>query len=665
MNKKVAIKNTIKSLIPKRLIFEKKKSSWLDTKVARLNRENGRNIKSEDLSVYFGSSYKNIAKYIKSVDIKSDDYYFYSIDEYKYLYNAGGFTTDNLSPNYEVFFKSIKQLRKDYAGIRDMNKIFDAIEDYIVKAKATLEEKENFKDKNSRTSVIYKYLERIITDNVNSFDEALQRILFYNGLFWQTEHRLVGFGPLDRILEKFYQDDIKFKKETDETVKEKIHNFCRIAHNYYVYKSNNLVGDTGQIIQLSGYYKKSKTFISKLDYFFIEAVYELQLPDPKILLRVTKDTPRDLYELSLKCIKTGIGCPLFANDDSIISALTSKYYSYDEAINYSTSACWEPMVFGKSADQNNQDNIVPIIPLQNLLNSGEEYETFEDFIDGYKKYLTKELDSVMERVDSRRYMVDPLLTIATAECKNKNKDITNGGAKYFNYGILTVSFANFINSMFIIKKYVYDEKKYTLSKINKKRLDEKTDDLYSDKRFGKDDREVVDLINDITSFITDYLKDKTNYYGGHYNIGFSSPSYMDQGKTAEASLDGRKKGDAFSTHISADGPLAYTELMMFAGKLDYTDNRYNGNVVDFMVSESFLENNFDKFIDFLMLSQKSGYFEMQMNVTNSKILIEAKKNPKKFPNLIVRVWGFSAYFNDLPEEYKDLLIKRALASEGK
>ena len=56
---------------------------------------------------------------------------------------------------------------------------------------------------------------------------------------------------------------------------------------------------------------------------------------------------------------------------------------------------------------------------------------------------------------------------------------------------------------------------------------------------------------------------------------------------------------------------------------------------------------------------------MQMNVVDSKILIKAKENPEEFPNLIVRVWGFSAYFNDLPEEYQDLLIARALKNEGK
>ena len=56
---------------------------------------------------------------------------------------------------------------------------------------------------------------------------------------------------------------------------------------------------------------------------------------------------------------------------------------------------------------------------------------------------------------------------------------------------------------------------------------------------------------------------------------------------------------------------------------------------------------------------------MQMNVVSSKILIEAKDAPDRFPDLIVRVWGFSAFYVDLPEKYKDMLIERALKNEGK
>ena len=118
-------------------------------------------------------------------------------------------------------------------------------------------------------------------------------------------------------------------------------------------------------------------------------------------------------------------------------------------------------------------------------------------------------------------------------------------------------------------------------------------------------------------------------------------------------------------HISADLNNDYTELMRFASKIDYEGCKFNGNVVDLMVSPNFIKNNFEKFTDYILLSIKLGFYQMQMNVVDSKTLIEAKAHPELHTNLIVRVWGFSSYFNDLPLSYKDLLIERALKNERK
>ena len=82
-----------------------------------------------------------------------------------------------------------------------------------------------------------------------------------------------------------------------------------------------------------------------------------------------------------------------------------------------------------------------------------------------------------------------------------------------------------------------------------------------------------------------------------------------------------------------------------------------------MVSPDFIEKNFNKFVDFLKMSLNMGVFQMQLNVVSSKILIDAQKHPDRYPNLIVRVWGFSSYFNDLPREYQNMLIKRAYENE--
>ena len=130
-----------------------------------------------------------------------------------------------------------------------------------------------------------------------------------------------------------------------------------------------------------------------------------------------------------------------------------------------------------------------------------------------------------------------------------------------------------------------------------------------------------------------------------------------------ASLDGRKDFDPFNVHISLDDNKDFTEIMHFASNIDYSGHKFNGNVVDFMVTTEFIEKNFDKFVDFLKISLNMGVFQMQLNVVSSKILMEAQKYPDRYPNLIVRVWGFSSYFNDLPIEYQNMLIKRALENE--
>ena len=185
------------------------------------------------------------------------------------------------------------------------------------------------------------------------------------------------------------------------------------------------------------------------------------------------------------------------------------------------------------------------------------------------------------------------------------------------------------------------------------------------KHFGCDDEEIINLTNEIICRLEDCFKGYTNRLGGKIKFGLSAPSYISAGQEISASFDGRRNGEAFSTHISSDSNEDYTEIMRFASKIDYDGNKFNGNVLDLMASPNFITDNFEKFTDFLEISASLGYFQMQMNVVDSKTLIEAKENPELHPNLIVRVWGFSAYFNDLPLEYKDVLIDRALRNEGK
>lgn len=608
---------------------------------------------------------KKTYKLIKSIDVEidSENHFIYFIDTMKQIRKIDRII-GNITIDYNrLLTNSLKDLENT-----NSQKIIEAIKYLVGKT-----EKEIDKTKNKYAEQIKQNLEEIKTTKSTTFYSALQRILFYNQLLWQTGHRLNGLGRLDKILEPFYEEDLKNGKITKETAKELIKDFCAILHKYYWFKSNVLMGDTGQIIILGGKEENNLYFCNDLTYLFIEVMKELQIPDPKVLLRVSNNMPKDLMELSIKCVQTGIGCPLFSNDDVVIPKLIEFGYPEESVYDYVTAACWEPIMPEKTLDQTNITTINFLNPFHEMLEKEElnKIKTTEEILEIYTKYLKNYCDDIVKVLDKVKWQYDPLLSFMTEGCEKE--DISCGTAKYNHYGVNSVGLASTVNSILNIESLVFNKKEFTLEELNNARKNNYYDKDINfvkmlknqDKKYGKDDEQVIELTNYITNVANEQFSKYKNKFGGKIKFGLSSPGYISEAEKTDASLDGRKAKEPFAVHISSDDSQAYTELVQFASKLDYTGNRFNGNVVDFMVSPDFIENNFRKFVDFMMASIKVGFFQMQMNVVSSKMLIEARKNPDKFPNLIVRVWGFSAYFNDLPEEYKDVLIERALKNEGK
>lgn len=614
---------------------------------------------------------KQILNLFKKIKIKAyyDNFYYY-IDIYKHIYTKNRIV-DNLTFNYEyILDNSLNDIKNRLIINKEYNSFYneeiltiDAIDRLISRiTKATRNKPE-----------IYKSILNIKNEKASGFYDALQRILFFNQILWQTGHRLNGIGRLDYILNKYYIDDLSNNIITKDKAKELLREFLEILHKDYYYKSNNLSGDTGQIIVLGGLNEDGTYFSNDITYMLIDIIKELQYPDPKIFLRTSKNAPRDLIEKSVECIQTGIGCPLYANDDVIISKLINFGYDSKDAYNYGTSACWEPFLVGNSFDMNNLKSINFIKPLEEML-ANENLSTINEsneFLRILFNYLEEYIYNIIIEVNSYKWENDPILSLATNLCTERGKDISDGGAKYNNYGFTGVGLSNLVNSIITVNKYVFEDKTYTLEEFNnicisnfdkyEKLRKYIKRDVY---KYGKDDNTIIDLTNSIIRFVSVILNKYRNPLGGKYKFGLSAPSYIDEAIHSKASFDGRKNGEPFGVHISSSTVKSYTELINFASQLDYNDNRFNGNVVDFFVTPSFIEDNFYKFVDFILYSIDVGFFEMQMNVISSKILIDAKENPDKFPNLIVRVWGFSAYFKDLPDIYKDYLIERAVQNES-
>ena len=637
-----------------------------------------------------GIQIKNLFRKV-DIDIPKEGF-IYFFDELKNL-NFDGKTINGITPDYskllhssvysynEFYFhpKSGRGFARDLSSdfIKNQLDTLDGIELFIYNIVKKLRNS-NHKDR----AKVARCFENMIDAPAEHFEEALQRILFYNQVLWQTGHSAIGLGRLDKILEDFYFDDLNSGFITQEEVYEIIKSFLKTLHSYQWYKSDAFMGDTGQVIVLGGKYEDEYGeyyFYNDLTYMFLRAIAELKLYEPKIVLRISNETPRDLIELALETISNGISNIMFSNDEVVIDKMVEFGYEKGDATNYSVSKYYGPSTVGKGLEQNNMACISFLKPLNEFFDNEtpqmlDMLDNYGELFNSYKYYLKKEVESLIETFDAIKWNEDPLLSLFIDDCNDNQMDISKGGAKYNHYGITTVALENTVNSLYNIKKLVFEDKKYTLTDLNKMRKNnfkkDKYQDVYNILRnmkpcFGMDDEEIINITNDVICLLEDCIKDYTNEFGGRIKFGLSNSSYMFLDDEISASFDGRKDVEPFNPYISLDTDKDFTEVLRFASKIDLDRCKFNGNVIDLMFAPNFIRNHFDELTDFIMSSIQLGFFQMQINVVSSKTLIEAKEEPETHPNLIVKFCGFSTYFNDLPKGHQILLINRALKSEGK
>lgn len=670
---KAKIKNGIKSLVYSmpvmknyvygRKLWQKYKRTGCDSNLVHFLVANG---------PYFyycpqlGSKAKQTKRLLRRVEIRpvENNSFFYSLDCYKTLGNRHH-VYGNCTADMEVLVnRALGELDGDDRFAREQRTLVNALHSYLERCRK-IPHAERYEKQFSAIESLFK------RPAANMF-EALQRILFYNQFLWQTGHTLNGLGHLDWILEELYERDISDGIMTREAAKELLKDFFRVLHEYYWFKSNVLMGDTGQIVILGGRGPDGKYHCNDLTRLFIEVSEELKLPDPKVLLRCTADMPEELLEAAVDCIATGIGAPLLSNDEVVIPALLSCGYEETDACRYGTSACWEPLIPGISCEPNNAASLNFAVPFTEMLSAPHfsKIKSMDAVLGLYEEYLAAYIKTLLVPLTKRRLEEDPLLSLASTSALERQKDITRGGARYNSMGLTSVGLGTVVNSMLNIKRLIFDEGRYTPGQLNQFRKDNFVgqDALLQEMKdrkpcFGCDDAEVVELSRQIIAFTSGEFGRYKTRYGGRFKFGLSSPSYITGAQNVQATFDGRRDGDAFSVHISSAAAVPPTELLSFAMKMDYNENRLNGNVIDFITSPGMLKQNREKYTAMLRAGFAGGIFQLQMNVVDSRTLIAAKANPALFPNLVVRVWGFSAYFNDLPEEYKDVLIARAVESE--
>ena len=517
-------------------------------------------------------------------------------------------------------------------------------------------------------------LAQVPAKGARTFHEALQSLRILHYAMWCEGEYHCGLGRIDQYLFPYLDADLKAGRLTEETALEELEEFfiaCNRDSDLYIGVQQ---GDNGQSVMLGGVTRDGAPAFNLLSRLALKACGELKLVDPKINLRVDKNTPMDIYVLGTELTKAGLGFPQYANDDVVIPALQKWGYELEDARDYSVAACWEFLIPGCGMDINNIDAVSMPSCLDAVMRAGAD--SFETLKADLKAEINRRCDALQKKYAHVEIFPGPFVSILTVGCIEKARDICKG-AKYNNFGIHGTGIAVAVDSLAAVRELVFEKKLVTMAELVKLMDTDfagRPDILAAARtapKMGNADKSVDDLAVWLIDAWADCLAGRKNDRGGIYRPGTGSAMYyIWHANELPASADGRLKGHPFSANyapsldVPVKGPLSvirsFTEPDL--GKV------CNGGPLTIEVHDSaFREaDGVEKVAQLVKFFVDRGGHQLQINAINRETLLDAQKNPELHRHLIVRVWGWSGYFIELDKPFQDQVIKRVelASSEG-
>lgn len=589
----------------------------------------------------------------------------------------GGFC-GNLTPNYgkalQLGFNGLRQeIHESMAASRDPNAIhyggqmlqcMDLVAGYADEYRLYAIEQGN--------KLLASALSNVPCKPAGSMYEAcvfLNLIIYFLRLT-NVEH--LTLGRFDQYMYSYYQTD-RAKGISNEQIQELIEAFF-IALNYDtdLYKGIQ-VGDNGQSMVLGGYDQNGNSQYNELTQMCIAASAELCLIDPKINLRVSRKTTDEIFEFATQLTKKGLGFPQYCNDDVIIPAMIKLGYAPEDAANYSVAACWEVIVPGKGAELVNIAALhYPCVVHHVLQNKLKDCTTFDQLMDEVDCEIEKECNIIISHFYGRRIdepnAFHPLLSVFMDGCTKKLQDACWGGVTYYNYGCHAPGLANGADALAAIKKTIYDDKTLHADELlialenNFEGYSAIRRQLLNCPKMGNNDDYVDNIAGMLMSSFSRHLNGKPNGFGGVWRAGTGSADLYIHSPTDFATADGRLANTPYSCSFSpsldvrTDGVLSVIQSFT---KHDLS-GLINGGPLTLEMHDSVFRNEIGirKVAHLAKAFVQLGGHQLQLNAVNRERLLDAQKNPQSYPNLIVRVWGWSGYFNELDKPFQDHIIRR-------
>jgi trans-4-hydroxy-L-proline dehydratase len=530
-----------------------------------------------------------------------------------------------------------------------------------------------------------------------SFHEALQYYWFVHLGVVTELNPWDSFNPgrLDQHLMPFYGREMAAGTLTEEWAVELLHSFWIKFNNHpappkvgVTALESNTYTDFA-LINLGGVKADGSDAVNEMSYILLDVIEEMRLLQPSSMVQLSKKNPDRFIDSAVKITKTGFGQPSIFNTDAIIQELTRQGKDIADARNGGASGCVESGAFGtESYILTGYFNLPKILEI--TLHNGRDPRTGK--LIGPETGGSVDFDSYFQLLDAFRKMVNhfagikvkgsnvieslfmehmptPFLSLIIDDCVANGTDYICGGARYNTNYIQGVGLGTVTDSLTAIRKVVFDDGQFSLPGLveilnhdfagNEEvryRL------LFHTPKYGNDDPEADRQLTDVFEIYYDAVNGRKSPRGATFRINLlPTTCHIYFGSVMQASADGRKAGQPVSEGISpvqgADthGP---SSVIKSAAKIDHL--RTGGTLLNQKFAPSFFsdEEAIRKVSQLVRSYFRMDGHHIQFNVVSADMLRDAQKHPEKYRDLIVRVAGYSDYFNDLGEDLQEEIIRR-------
>lgn len=539
---------------------------------------------------------------------------------------------------------------------------------------------------------------RVPENRPNTFYEALQAIWICHVCLHQENNNIaLSLGRLDQMLYPLYSRDVEAGKLTPESAVELVGCFyLRLVDHVPMSPetAEELFGGSGsnEAITLGGMDASGRDAVNDLTYVILRATELLSLRDPNANARYCpgvngEDYLKRLCEVNITTKAT----PCFHNDEEVVKTLLAQDYTIEDARDYSIVGCVEPVRGGKTFGHTGavmfnlaavlelalfrgkhritgEEQFGPETPAPAAITSFEQFRTvFEsqlDFLAGKAVEMNNMFGATHRKVHPL-----PLLSTLTDGTMEKGADVLDGGAKYNTSGVAVIGLAEVVDSMCAIQEFVFKRREVKFSDL----VDIVTKDwegqeplrqkmLNSGLKFGTASPEAAETTAYLLDLLHAEFQNRRNYRGGKYSVGYwTMTTHAGWGILTGALPSGRKNKEVLPsgmTPVSRQAPVL-TEALGFVAGLDAT-RMPNSHALNIKYTPSRdPAQMIPKFAASVDAFMRMGGLQVQFNITDRATFQAAMEKPEEYPELLVRVSGYTAYFTDLNEHMQKEIVVRA------